>query len=408
MLKSKLDVLVISGAYPPEGGGVAAHVYYLAYALSRLRRARFSPHRICNVHVLTTGEYRKSEGIPPNLTIHRVTGKNRHFISAGDVPYEEAVRYAMNHWQKLRPDVIHAHDFESLQIGLMLKVAFSIPLVLTVHKVPKEWDSTLPQRDVKDCFLQLIRNFELADKVVAPSRAYRQRLLDQGFPDQNIELIHHGVPVRWLSSWANKDGVLQRLNLDNSHELILCPARLDPHKGIETFVDAAAIIKNRFRNRSLLFAIAGAGSTEYRSDIEHRAQTRLVGTVLRCGPSDNKDFDHKEMPTLYRRAKICVLPSRREGLGQVLLEAFVFKRPVVAANTGGIPDVVIPGVTGLLFNRDEPDDLAHQINTLLEDEGLSQYLTFKAYERLCREFDADRMAEAYSRLYKRVAGIRIK
>jgi hypothetical protein len=74
----------------------------------------------------------------------------------GDVPIENPVRYAMEHWREIRPDLIHAQDFEAVQIGLMLKTAFKVPLIVTVHKVPKRWDPTLPQRDPKDCFLQVM------------------------------------------------------------------------------------------------------------------------------------------------------------------------------------------------------------------------------------------------------------
>ena len=179
MRKSNLRVLIITAAYPPSGGGVATHTYYLSEALSRLksRRDRF----LCNVHVLTTGVRRQRIGRAPNLTVHRVAGQGRHFLSFGDVPSEQALVYALDNWWRIKPDVIHAHDFEGAQVGAMLKAAFHVPLVVTVHKAPKNWDPTLPQRNAKDCFLEFLRTFRLADAVVAPSSAYRRRLLDQGF-----------------------------------------------------------------------------------------------------------------------------------------------------------------------------------------------------------------------------------
>lgn len=209
--KEKLDVLVISAAYPPDPGGVAAHVYYLAYALSKLTRRRTSDRRICNVHVLTTGDTRSAEGKPPYLTIHRLPGKGRHFSSVGDVPLETVIQYGLDNWRRMRPDVVHVHDFESVLVGQMLKAAFRVPLIVTIHKVPKEWDPMLPKRDVKDCFLQAMLDLDMADAFVAPSRAYRSRLLDQGFLDRKIELIHHGIPVWWLASRAQMAAHFDRL-----------------------------------------------------------------------------------------------------------------------------------------------------------------------------------------------------
>lgn len=433
MKKNKLDVLLITKAYPPAGGGVATHVYYLAYALSRLTKSRVDQRRICHVHILTTGASQQAEGTPPHLTVHRIPWERGrpisakgsdtpassvagglpqekdYFISTGDVPLEEALRYGLRHWSQIRPDLIHAHDFESVLVGLMLKNAFKVPLIVTVHKAPKEWDQTLPQRDVKDCFLQTMLDFNIADKFVAPSKAYKHRLQEQGVqPEDMIEHIPHGIPVRWLSSRPNKHSVLHRLNLEDAHKLILCPTRLDSHKGPETFIDAAATLKKRLSGENLIFAIAGAGSVDDRTKLEQRARDRSVETVLRLGSSDQKDFTHEEMPTLYRRAKICVLPSRREGFGQVLLEAFAFKTPVVGANTGGIPEVIEPGVNGLLFNRDEPDDLAQQVEKLLEDNSLAGHLAWNAYNLLLREYTDDKMAQRYFRLYKNVTGINIK
>ena len=404
MLKYKLDVLLITRDYPPEGGGVASHVYYLAHALSELTVGRLDPRRICAVHVLTIGDQRKDEGSPPNFIVHRVRGEKRHFTSGGDVPLGDASSYVLNNWSKIKADVVHAHDFESLHIASMLKAAYGIPLVATVHKAPKDWDRTLPKRDLKDCALQAILHFDIADKVVAPSNAYLRRLLDQGFPNTKIEVIPHGVPVAWLAALPDCEA-LNRLNLQENQELILCPTRLDPHKGIDTFIEAASMVKDRLRERNLVFAIAGSGPEKYRCELQRRAESLSMNSVVRIGASDGRDFDHKEMAALYRRAKVVVLPSRREGFGQVLLEAFVFKRPVIAANTGGIPDIITPEETGLLFTRDEPHDLAYQLERLLEDETLGSRLTARAFNKLQRTFDSRVMAVSYLKLYKKVTGI---
>ena len=342
------------------------------------------------------------------MIVRRLPGKNSHFLPVGDVPFEHAVKYLLDNWFKIRADLIHVHDFEGVQIGLMLKTAFGIPLIMTVHRTPKEPDPTLPQRDVKDCYLRVILKSNLVDKLIAPSNAYRSHLLSQGFDHSQVETIYHGVPVQSLLRLSDNPEAIKRLALDEADELVLCPIRLDPHKRPETFIEAAAIVKNQLKSRRLVFAIAGSGTEKYRKELAQRAYTLGVHENLRFGAADNMDFLPNEMPTLYRRARVCVLPSTREGFGQVLLEAAVFKSPVVAANTGGIPEVVIANRTGLLFNRDEPADLAQQIRRLLEDEYLSDYLTNQAAVEVARKFDAGRMAKDYLRVYQRVTGISLK
>ena len=137
MQKNKLDVLMITRDYPPEAGGVATHVHCLGRALSDLTVSRMDPRRICNVHIVTIGEVQKDEGAPPNFNVHRVRGEKRHFTSGGDVPLGDAVSYVLNHWNRIQADVIHAHDFESVYISSLIKAAFRVPLVVTVHKAPK-------------------------------------------------------------------------------------------------------------------------------------------------------------------------------------------------------------------------------------------------------------------------------
>jgi len=403
MRKSKLDVLMITRSYPPAGGGVSTHVYYLAYALSKLAKGRSDPGSSCHVRVLAPTGPGADEGIPPSLVIHRLAGEKGHFLSGGDVPLQPAVQYGLDNWWKMKPDLIHAHDFESLQIGVMLKAAFKAPLILTIHKAPKEWDKTAPQRDAKDCYLQALLDFRLVDKVVAPSKAYAARLIGQGFPPLMVPVIPHGVPIQWLCSWPNEEAVLSRLGVQTSEHLILCPTRLDPHKAVETFIDAAAILRNELNLADLQFLIAGDGPEEYRRELQQRARDRSVEGVLRIAA-----FEHKEMATLYRHARLCVLPSRREGFGQVILEAFVFGCPVVAANTGGIPELVHPQVTGLLFNRDEPHDLAHQVQRLLQDHQLREFVVGRAFDKVSREFNAEKMAKRYFELYRKVTSISVK
>lgn len=404
--KSNLRVLIITAAYPPNRGGVATHTYYLSEALSRMksRRDRF----LCDVHVLTTGVRRQRVGRAPNLTVHRVAGQGRHFLSFGDIPSEQALVYALDNWWRIKPDVIHAHDFESAQVGAMLKSAFRVPLVVTVHKAPKNWDPTLPKRNAKDCFLEFLRTFRLFDVIVAPSSAYHCRLLDQGFEPSAAALIPHGIPVKWLASCPNRQEPLDRLGIRSGDELILCPARIDRHKGLETFIEAAAHVKKKLPDRALVFAVAGGGSATEKRRLHQLARECSVASAMRLGASDGSDFAHSEMPSLYRRASLCVLPSREEGFGQVLLEAAVFRVPVIGSNTGGIPDIITGDATGLLFNREDPSDLAYQIVRVLEQPSLASRLASEAANRLGRDFTAERMAKDYLKLYRSVTGIRSK
>ena len=418
MEKKKLDVLMISGSFPPQRGGVASHVYYLTQALTRVTKGRWDTTKVCGVEVLTGSGEAKAEGVPDRIRFFTVYRKpfdaeidGMPFSSGGSAPYLKTIHFAQKHWLKRRPDVVHAHDLESAYIGWMLKTAFGVPLVVTIHKTPKEWDEEAPKRDPKDCFLGAMLKGDWADKLVAPSSAYADRLHAQGFAEHRVTKILHGVPVKWLSSHAKNPKVLERFQLQKSDQFVLCPSRIDEHKGIDTLIGAAKILRGEAAARDLVYVVAGGGPKGYRDKLWQDIIQNGLQDFVRLGPIDGGDCDLVEMATLYKTAVACVIPSKREGFGQAVLEAFVFRSPVVAANTGGLPEIVAPkdgDRLGLLFHRDEAGDLASQLLQVLADKNGRNERIARALAVVKEQFSADRMAHDYFALYCRVAGVTIK
>jgi len=413
--KKKLDVLLISAVYdPPSIGGVASHVKYLSKALSELQmfdgRGRFK----CRVIVLT-GQPHNDVGVPKRyLRIFRhLVSKDepRPFSSPGAIPLMGPVQKILDDWQKVLPDVIHAHDFESAFIGMMLKSAHNVPLFVTVHKTPKEIDRSAARTQSKESFLKLLISTQQVDKFIAPGRAYSLRLQEQGIPARNIALVNNGVPITDLVSQSLDDAVQHRFGLSSDGDFILCPSRLDRHKGIETLIDAAALLQNDpdIKKMNLKFLVAaGSGDARYRAHLQRIvAGNGLDGTFL-LGPSDGRDCNANEMKWLYRNAVACVLPSRREGFSQALLEAFVHQTPVLASNTGGNPEIVRPEKTGYLFDRDEPDKLARQLKELLRNSRQTKRMVEDARVAVEREYSAKGMASNLFDLYCEASGITIK
>jgi len=407
--KKKLDVLLISGSYSPQRGGVASHVEWLAKALGQLQ-SKGDKRRICNVHVLTGTPHKEIRG-EKYPKVHRVIppedGHSAPFSSASNVPLIGPIQYALTKWDGIMPDIIHAHDFESIQIGLMLKIAHKIPLIATIHKTPKEHDVTLMEREPKECYLAFMQMHDFVDHLVAPSSAYGTRLASQGFSEEKITLIHHGIPVRSLAGLKNKLSVFNRFNLEEKSNFFFCPTRLDAHKGLETLISAAEILAHSNDVSSCRYVIAGSGIKKYKDELIQKLAEKNLLSLFRLGPDDGGDCDEREMATLYRHAKACILPSKREGFGLSLLESFVFRAPVIASNTGGIPDVIDPRINGYLFNRDEPEDLAKQIKRLIANPQRTQAFVRKALERVENEFSAEIMAQKYFDLYQEIAGIKV-
>lgn len=432
MRKTKLDILIISKDYPPKIGGVATHVDYLARGIASLRRPnkpRILPYF---VHVLTLNDDMREglrdmrEGLRPNLIVHKCKpDREGSFGESDNVPLGSAIEYWMKQYWRygFHPDIVHAHDYQSALAGALLKRAYGAKLIVTIHRAPKRPDITLPKWNVKECFLTLLHHsvihdskereisVPLVDCFVSPSQYCRKGLLESGFDKERIKLIPHGIPIDGLCGIHNNYKATEGLNAPAKAKVIFCPARIDQHKGLREFVDAAAILNKTFTN--LYFVVAG-GSTntdearDLLSDLRELANKKEVGNLQFGHTGEARDFTPKEMPTLYRRASICVLPSHTENYPLVLLEAQVFQCPVVATDVGGIPELITNGKTGLLFERGKTKELVDRISVLLYNDPYRQDIVNAASATLPQHGNARKMAEEYVKLYQNLTDIRLK
>ena len=107
--------------------------------------------------------------------------------------------------------------------------------------------------------------------------------------------------------------------------------------------------------------------------------------------------------SLHKAFDIFVMSSVTEGLGTSLLDAMACGKPIVATRTGGIPEVVVDGETGLLVAPRDHEAMAEAIVRLLKDAALREQLGATALRRVREKFSAERMVEETLRVYRRVA-----
>jgi glycogen(starch) synthase len=184
--------------------------------------------------------------------------------------------------------------------------------------------------------------------------------------------------------------------------LILFAGRLQYEKGVQTLLDAMPVIARQVPGVRL--AVAGDGT--YRPALEeHAAELRLNGQVRFEG-----FVDEQRLRTLYSSADVAVIPSLYEPFGLVTLEAMASGTPVVAADTGGLPEIVEHEVSGLLFPPGDADELARAATRLLLDPSLSERLAKEARSALAARGSwhvaAARTAETYRRAMGAVLGAR--
>lgn len=176
---------------------------------------------------------------------------------------------------------------------------------------------------------------------------------------------------------------------------VLCIGRLIRKKGFDLALDAFSRVRDSFPTATL--TIAGDGPE--RPALEQQADALNLGdSVSFAGwvkPEDVYD--------LVGQSTVIVIPSRRrEPFSLVAIEAALMARPVIAARTGGLEEVVVDGVTGYLVEKEDPQALADRLAELLSRPDLAASLGRNGRANMLRRYTIDANVAAYDALYRRI------
>lgn len=287
-------------------------------------------------------------------------------------------------------DVINVHYPTRANIHHALAArVLGRPLVVSVHG-----SDLFPDGEEKDEYApSLVLILDMADLVVCPSNAFRQKFVST-FPDLEgkTECIHNGISLeefRRLDDEEPPDGP--------PGGRLLCVAAHVHKKGLDVLLRALAEIRQRGGDVHLTLVGRGALTSE------------LERTAVDLGVEPHVEFrgvlGRTEVIGLMRGADVVVVPSRSEPFGLVAAEAMLAGTPVVSSRVGGLQEIVLHGETGLLVEPDRPDELAEAILELVRDPERAHEMGRAARRRVERHFSARKTGEAYlSELTKLVEG----
>jgi glycosyltransferase involved in cell wall biosynthesis len=289
-------------------------------------------------------------------------------------------------------DVLHpaeTHNFYSYQAAGVKKRTGARLVVTCWENLPHNFERHPLTRAIK----RAVRH--AADAFIAVSESARQALLAEGVSSDRIAVSAPGVDV---SAFHPTGPAVSRtaLGLPADRPVVLYVGRLVRDKGVHDIVDAAA----RASRTEAVWLLVGAGRE--RAALEARAaRAGLDGDLRILGPRR-----HDELPPLYRLADIFVLPSRpaphwQEQFGLVLIEAMASGLPVIATDTGAIPEVI--GPAGMIIPPGDPDQLASAVERLLGDPAERRRLGRLARARAEENFSHHLAAARLAAIYKRVA-----
>jgi glycosyltransferase involved in cell wall biosynthesis len=237
---------------------------------------------------------------------------------------------------------------------------------------------------------------ERAAMVVAMTTWGKRDLMEHyGLPDEKVQVVPWGS-VLWEypePSPADLEGLRDRLSLPD--EFLLYPAQTWPHKNHDGLLRALALIKDR-EGLSITLVCPGR---------QNRHFAKIQRTARELGLEPHARFPGYVSPLdlrgLYELATALIFPSRFEGWGLPVCEAFSAGLPVASSSATSLPDLV--GDAGLLFDPDEPEQIAQCVLRLWRDPVLRETLAERGAERGA-QFSFDRTAHLFRAHYRRIAG----
>lgn len=261
--------------------------------------------------------------------------------------------------------LVHAHDSHAHTMVWLSAVLFANNAPIIVHR--------RVDFPVKDSWFSLKKyNYSGIKRFICVSNAIREVLIKALKKPEKAVVIHSGIDLKRFEKVQNNHLLRQEFGLNADHILVGNVAALADHKDYPAFLQTAALIckeNDRFR-----FIIIGEG--ELRPEIEQFIADHDLGDrVFMTGFRSN-------VPQLLQDLDIFFMPSKLEGLGTSVLDAFACGVPVVSTFAGGIPELVTHLESGLLAKPGDYRQMAEHILRLADDRALRDKLVKNAREKV--------------------------
>jgi glycosyltransferase involved in cell wall biosynthesis len=371
-----MHVAMIIHGYAPRIGGAERQIGALTPALTALG---------LEVSVLTrrlpnTPAFEIIDGVP----VYRLPAAGPKALASLSFTIAALLRL-----RKLRPDIIHAHEFISpATIALGAHYLFGIPFVLTPHL-------SGPQGDVKKMARKFLGNTRLAllrkacSGFIAISSEIDAELASIDIPASRRNLIGNGVdPRRFVPPGREfKPGLRRDLGIPVNAPVAVYAGRLVPIKQVDMLVSVWPRVRESCPDACLV--VAGNGPLEDRLKEMASDGIQFLGGL-------------EDVRPLLQAADVLVLPSDSEGLPLSILEAMSCGLPCVATRVGGIPEVISDGQNGILIPVRDPDRLVEAILKILLDPTIRESMGKRSRERILENYSLEKIAIQTSTLYQKV------
>ncbi len=397
-----MKTLLLTREYPPHVyGGAGVHVEYLSQELRQLMDVEVRSFGDQNV----SSEHLRVKGYP--FSLGNYAAVDQKLKGALDTLETNLTTLT----DAIDADVVHCHTWYSHFAGLLTKISYGIPLVVTTHSLEplRPWKREQLGRGYDLSSWVEKTALEMADAVIAVSNETKAdvlRLFDVA--PEKVAVIHNGIKIEEYQPTTDTSA-LERHGVDPKKPIVLFVGRITRQKGIIHLVNAIPHILPEAQ----VVLLAGAPDTEEIA-AEMKASVAAVQKQRANVIWVQEMLDKPSVIQMYSHAAVFCCPSIYEPFGIINLEAMACKTAVVASAVGGIKEVVVDGETGILvpvqqqteppFEPVDPDrfakELAAAVNKVLSNDALRESMANAGMIRAREVFSWNSIARQTQTLYE--------
>ncbi len=280
-------------------------------------------------------------------------------------------------------EILHLHSSHALSIGLIAKFFYRRLKLIAARRVDfhikKNWFSKFKYQT------------KWLNKIVCVSNEIKNVLLEDNIAAEKLTTIHSGINIHKFEKINKSKEFKKKLGIPENHILVGTIAAMVGHKDYPNLLKAAKIVLEK--NQTVSFCAVGDGAD--------KEKILKLASGLNLGDRFIFTGFQKNIGIFLKSFDIFVLASYLEGLGSSILDAQAVGLPVVACDTGGIPEVVTHNENGLLVSPKNEQLLAEAILKLINDSKL-RHKFGKIALKTVRNFDINLTVQKNIELYERI------
>lgn len=327
------------------------------------------------------------EGETLFLQAARERGISVCFLEQKNRSYLYLIRQVILEIRKKNLDVIQTHGYKPTFLGFFARFLVPVKWICFMHGTTHE--------NIKVKFYNLVDNILqlAAHRTVLVSMAQRNKVFG-GHNSRRVQVLHNAVDLaRPMAMDTGLPRVRDSAGMPGDSRFIVAIGRFSPEKGLDVLLEAFALLVGQIADVHLV--LVGDGQ-EKQALQEQTSRLGLTQKVHFAGFS--------ETPGNYvAEADVVALPSRSEGIPNVVLEAMAMGKPVVATTVGGVPEIIEDGVSGRLVPPEQPVLLARGLADVLTDQVLYQRLAVEGKRRVQEFFSIEARVGRLEDLYRQVS-----